>query len=253
MIIYADELFAVNFVSNALLFYAYAMLRGVKKRHIRILSSAAAAALYAVTEAVFGISVYLRPVVLAAAVALAFGYAGVISNTLGIMFVSVCAEGMTVAVLSFLGTDAVFAAGSISVFAPELLSAAVYFAAYPILLLCRYFIGKQRRCRKIMIRYNDKEISFKAMYDSGNLLKYKGMPVLIIDAETAGPLFDCGKYSEIFSAAPDILRFGTVGKSGIMPVFVPDKCVIDGVECPAAAAVSERGFGNGFGGIAGDI
>ena len=105
MTVYADELFAVNFVSNILLFYAYSLLRGIKPRRIRVLAAAAVGGLYAVIETVFGLHEVIRIPVLACMIAAAFGRSGFIVNLSGVMFVSVCAEGLTAAVLSFAKSD----------------------------------------------------------------------------------------------------------------------------------------------------
>ncbi len=252
MTVYADELFAVNFASNILLFYAYALLHGIKRKRIRIISAAAAGAVYAVLEAVLLIPMFLRAAVLAMMTVAAFGRTKAALNTLGIMFTAVCAEGVTAAALAFTGADARLASGCVTVFAPETAAAAVYFAAYPAMLLYKRLFRRGGRYKSVAFYMDGMRVSFKALYDSGNLLKYKGMPVIVANWEEVRELFGCTEYSELFECLPDMLSYGTIGKGGVMPVFVPDKCTVDGTECAAAAAVTERSF-KGCGGIAGDI
>ncbi|HIU57774.1 MAG TPA: sigma-E processing peptidase SpoIIGA [Candidatus Ornithomonoglobus merdipullorum] len=251
MTVYADELFAVNFVSNILLFYAYSLLRGIKPRRIRVLAAAAVGGLYAVIETVFGLHEVIRIPVLACMIAAAFGRSGFIVNLSGVMFVSVCAEGLTAAVLSFAGADARLAAGRMTLFASEPVSAAAYLAAYPIMLLCGAAIRRAGRRRRVVIEYGGRRTELFAMYDSGNLLRYKGLPVIVIGREATAELFECD-YSELLLRAPDILRCNTVGGGGMLPVFIPENCVVDGSRRDAAVAVADRGF-RGFGGITGDM
>ncbi len=252
MTVYADELFAVNFISNILLFYAYALLHGIKRRRLRIITASAAGAVYAVIEAVLYIPMLFRAAVLAVMTVTAFGRARAVLNTLGIMFTAVCAEGITAAVLAFSGADARLASGAVTVFAPEAAAALAYFAAYPAMLLYKRIFRRGGRYKSVVLFLNGIRVSFRVMYDSGNLLKYKGLPVIIANWKEIRALFGCGTYAELIDCLPDMISYGTIGKSGVMPVFIPDKCTIDGMECAAAAAVTERGF-KGCGGIAGDI
>ena len=61
--VYADEVFAVNSVSNILLIYACNTLWGEKNNHLRIISAACIGGLNAVLEAAAGISFFVRPIV----------------------------------------------------------------------------------------------------------------------------------------------------------------------------------------------
>lgn len=251
MTVYADELFAVNFVSNILLFYACSLFRRIRLRRMRLFASAVAGGLYAVAETVLGLPAGMRIPVLAFMTVGAFGRSGFIVNLGGVMFVSVCAEGLTAALLSFVGGDARLAAGRMTIFASEPVSAVIYLAAYPLMLLCGLAIRRAGRRRRVAIEYGGRKTKFWAMYDSGNLLKYKGLPVIVIGRNTAEELFECD-YSELMFHAPDILRCNTVGGCGMLPVFIADHCIVDGSERTAAVAAADRGFGN-FGGITGDI
>lgn len=249
MTVYADELFAVNFASNILLLIAYRQLRGMGKKRLRIAAAAALGALYAVFETVFAFTAAFRIPLLVIMTCVAFGARGLIENTLGVMFVSVCAEGLAIAVTAFSGARAALAAGQITLFASEPAMAAVYISAYPLLMIFYRIIGKKRRKRRVVLEYGGKKTSFLALYDSGNLLRYNGLPVIVIGSETARELIDFTSYDELTAAAPELLRYNTVGGGGVMPVFVPERCTIDGAEVRAAAAVAERGFEMGCGGI----
>lgn len=253
MTIYADELFAVNFISDFLLIYAYAVICGIKKRKRMIDIAAAAGGLYAVIEAVFGFSIVLRAVLPFIMAFISFGRHKALYNAAGLVLFSICIEGVTIAALSFFGAGAEFASGKVTLFTSGITAAFVYIASYPIIIAARHFFKRGGRYRTVEIYYNGREIKFRALYDSGNLLKYRGMPVVIADWHTAAGLFSAESYAELITSAPDVVSYSTISKSGIMPVFVPDICRIDGKQCSAAAAVSEKRFSGGYGGIAGNI
>lgn len=252
MTIYADELFAVNFISNMLLLCAYTVIFRIKRRYMRIAGAAALGGIYAVCEAVFMIPVVLRAAVVVIMVFTAFGRYRLIVHTLRIMLLTVFAEGITIIAASITGAGAEMAAGRITVFAPELPLFIFYLLSYPCMLLAKRAL-KSNSIKRVYIRYNSREVSFNVLYDSGNLLKHRGKPVLIAEWQAVKELFSCKTYEEYNEKASDFVLYRTIGKNGAVPVFEPDICRIDGELKDISAAVVERGFARKYKGIIGSI
>jgi hypothetical protein len=85
--------------------------------------------------------------------------------------------------------------------------------------------------------------------DSGNLLKYHGLPVIFTDWQTVSRLIEKESYSGLMNSAEDFVMYGTVGGGGVLPIILPDICRADGKETTAAVAVREREFSGKYHGI----
>ena len=109
-----------------------------------------------------------------------------------------------------------------------------------------------KKNRNVRIRYNGKEVSFSAMYDSGNLLKYHGKPVIIISWSKAAELFEADLYEELMSASEEFVMYGTIGSGGIIPIFKPECCFVGENKKDIYAAITENDLG-GYSAIVGDI
>lgn len=251
MTIYADELFAVNFVSNILLLLAYTVIFGIKRSHMRLAGSAAAGGLYAVCEAILELPVLLRIAALLLMILAAFGRHRLMLHTFRLMLLAVFAEGITLIAASVIGANAELAAGRITVFAPELPLFILYLLSYPVMLIVKRAAANSGRIKRVYIRYNNKEVRFNVLYDSGNLLKHHGRPVLIAEWQAVEELFSCKTYEEYRDQASDFVLYRTIGKNGAVPVFEPDACRIDGEPKDVSAAVVGRTFARQYKGIVG--
>ncbi|MGN1115749.1 MAG: sigma-E processing peptidase SpoIIGA [Candidatus Ornithomonoglobus sp.] len=253
MKIYVDEIFAVNMVSQLLMLYSYGILSGIKIRHWRIIAAAAAGGVYSAVEAAAAMPHILRIPALALICFIAFGRRRLVHYTAQLMLLCLAVEGLTIAAVSVIGGGAALAGGAVTLFASEPVTAEVYIAAYPAVLLYKKLSDIKKKYRRIAVIYKGKTTEFAALYDSGNLLKYHGRAVILTDLATGLAISGCGCYDELMANAETFITYGTIGKSGVLPVIEPERCLIDGRETAAALAVINRSFKGKYNGIAGEI
>ncbi len=252
MTIYVDEIFAVNTFASAVLLYIYRFTGGVGAGARRILGAAAVSGAYAVAEAVLRLPHIMRIPALALTAFAAFGGRTVIKNTVALMLICVCIEGITAAVMASFGANARLAGGTVTIFASEPVTAVVYLLAYPALAAARR-IAARGRTRFVTVRYRSRRADFKALYDSGNLLRHRGRPVLFLDMKTAEKLTGCADYAAIAAEAEEAVAYNTVNGGGAAPVLCGAKIYVDGVPAEAAAAVMNKSMSGGWGGIIGEV
>lgn len=243
----------MNFISNMLLICAYALIFGIKKNYGRISAAAAAGGTYAVCEAVFMLPEVFRAAALVLMAFIAFGRYKVIQHTLRLMILAIIAEGITIMAVSVIGADAKLASGRITVFAKGAPLFILYVLSYPCMLLFKHAAVRGNRIKQVYIRYNNRETHFNVLYDSGNLLKYHGRPVLIAEWEAVKSLMESAEYEEYRERASDFVLYRTIAKNGAVPVFEPEICRIDGEPVNISAAVVEQGFSGQYKGIVGSI
>ncbi len=248
MTIYADEVFAVNTVSNILLLYAYCILYRIKINKLRLVTAAAAGGVYAVFDAVLALPWVLRIIMLLVMVCIAFGMRGRAAHTLRLMFISVCVEAVTLAGIVLVGGSAVIS-GVITVFAHGTPAAVIYLLAYPVLIGIKHIMRLRQKYRRVSIIHTGREIEFIALYDSGNLLKYKGRPVITVDWKTAQSLFPYAEFDELELNSTAFVMYNTLSGGGLMPVFEDVKCYINGISVNSVMAVTSRSFTGKYKGI----
>lgn len=249
MTVYADEVFFVNVVSCAMLLYSYAIMKNIKPWHIRIAAACVVCGCYAVFEAISGIGSFWRFPMLITVSASAFGVNGALRNSASLMLICIALEGIITFLTSVFGGAAVFSGGIITLFADSWVIIVIYILAYPFMLIINRVIKMRGKFRRIVMEYGGRRVEFTALYDSGNLLTYHGMPVIIIDQRTAGELLEFKSYDEWFENADAFVTYASLDKSGVMPVFIPSRCSSDGRVLRAAAAVTEREFKSRYSGI----
>lgn len=252
MTVYADMLFAVNALSNALLLYSYCFFYEIKRRHAKLAAASAAGAVYAVAEALFNLPRLLRGGVIIGMVYIAFGKAGLLKHTARIMLMCFAVEGITLAAMSAFGAGAALEGGGVVLFASEPLCAILYITAYPIYFLFSRLKARERKYIRLKIKYNQRAVTFDVLRDSGNLLKYHGRPVIMTAWEAMSPLFDYTGYAELKDKTDAFAIYETVNGAGVVPIIEGAECEIDGVAADSAVAVVERKFKGKYYGIAGD-
>ncbi len=240
-------------VSQLMLLYSYGILSGIKICHGRIIAAAAAGGFYAAVEAAAPLCHILRIPVLVLICFIAFGKRRLVHDTAQLMLLCLAVEGLTIAAVSVSGGGAELAGGAVTLFASEPLTAMVYIASYPSVLLYKKLSEKRKKYRRITVIHKGKTTEFTALYDSGNLLKYHGSAVILTDFVTGLAIAGCGSYDELTACSEAFITYGTIGKSGVLPVIEPERCRIDGREVVAALAVTNRSFKGKYNGIAGEI
>lgn len=243
MVIYAEEIFILNFAATFILYLAVCVLFDFKISIARLSIAGAISGLYAVLETVFGIWHGVRTVVMALSVWLTFGRCGFVMNMLRVMNVSVCAVLFTTAVNMLLCGDTLVSGGSVVLFADGTVMGIAYLLAYPLTVSGVRWFKNRRRFRRCVFEVGDKTVYAKLLYDSGNLLSHNGLPVAVLAKSIADSV-------NIECDGDEFVRLATIEGIGKLPLIKPDKCIIDGVERDIYIAVSEYEF-NGCGGLIG--
>lgn len=252
MIIYADELFVINALSDFLLLCTYTFLYGVKRSYIRIIASSVSCGLYSVFEAVYDIHYVFRIPVLFLMVLIAWGRIRFITNTLKLMTIIVCIQGITVFVLSAVSIDASLVSGTLNVFANGTELFVIYIISYPVMLLVKHIVIKKNRIRHIYVEFNGRNALFDALYDSGNLLRYHNKPVIVAQWSAVCNVMEYDSYDEYYKNAQDYVLYKTIGRNGVIPVFEPNICRIDGEIHEVEIAIVNYGFGKRYNAIVGN-
>lgn len=235
MVIYADEIFILNFAATFILYLAVCVIFDFKISVARLSIAGAISGLYAVLEAAFGIWHGVRAVVMAVGVWLTFGQCGFLMNMLRVMNVSVCAVLFTTAVNMLLCGDTLVSGGSVVLLADGTVMGFVYLLAYPMTVLGVRWFKNRCRFRRCVFEVEDKTIYAKLLYDSGNLLSYNGLPVAVVTKTIADSV-------NIEYDGDEFIQLTTIEGTGKLPLIKPDKCIIDGVERDIYIAISEYEF-----------
>lgn len=253
MTVYADEVFLINTLSNALLLYAYAYSSGRMQRHRRMVSAAAAGGFYAALEASLGIPPVLRAAVLPGVVYIAFGRTAIIKHTVRLMLICFVIEGITLTILSAAGAGAALTRGTVIIFASEPVCAAIFICAYPAYIIIMRLRARGRRHIRMRLTYRGRCAEFYALYDSGNLLKYRSKPVIMAAWDAVRDILDCPDYERFCDSAEDFVIYHTISGAGVLPIIEPDICEADGAEINAAVAVVRRKFKGKYSALAGEL
>lgn len=243
MVVYADIVFAVNFISVAALILVYSVFTDRKIRILRIIFGACAAGLYAVAESVLKLAYVLRIFVICLVALVTFGVKNYAANTL--RFVGFCAVVCIVftAAASFLGYGMYIANGTVTIFANDIITAFVYVLSYPTLFIVRRIANRCTDKKKVSLTIKGHKINSKLYYDSGNLLKYKGRDVGIVSWDRIKNLYPDTEYEDFMVAAEERMLYNTVGTGGILPILTPERAEVNGFEVEIKIAVANRSFG----------
>ena len=243
-IIYIDEIFLVNTLADYVLLLSAATLRALPLKRGRFAFGAALGGLYALLSALPPLrwlqsgSVKLAVSLLISAVA--FGTEGLLRAWLCFLLLSAAFAG------AFLGLGQL---GRGSFHSLLILFALLY--ALLRLLLSRQLEG--RRLLEAEVTLKDRRVCFRALYDTGNALfdPVSGLHVLIAESTALAPLFPCPLSGD---AAGDLrllseytrcrlLPYRSVGGSGLLLCFRPDKLTLDGEAREMLIGLSPSPFG----------
>lgn len=252
MTVYADVVFIANFISTTALFLGYSAVFGGVIKPLRLILSGTLSGAYAVCEALLLLPHIMRIAVLFLLTAIAFGRKEVLLNTARFAFVAVCIEVLFILIMSLAGQSAFITDGSVTVFCSGLVGMAVYFLSYPLLILTKRYTKKRAGQKHAEFVINGQKITLRLLYDSGNLLVYKGVSVAVVTWEKIKDLFSDMEYDDFLVTAVDRMIYNTVSSGGVLPVITPEKSVIDGISVNIKLAVADRDFG-ACDGIVGDL
>lgn len=242
MVIYADVIFFVNFVSTLTLILAYGVMFSCKRHILRAVIAAAVSGIYAVAEIVFSLPYMLRMAVLTAVSIITFGRCSVIYNTARLVFLGLCTQIVFMLIMAAMGNDAYIANGSVTVFSGDISGFVIYFLAFPLMLFLRRIIKMRSQVRDCRFTINGNSLQLLLLYDSGNLLTHNGFSVAVVAWSSVSGFLGIDSYSDFIEKADDSMVFNTVGDGGTLPIIVPDRVIADGREININIAVADREF-----------
>ncbi len=249
MTVYIDIVFIVNVISSLLLLFCADLFFSAKGKWYRILMSSIVCGIYAVVNAIYNLLNPVRLIVLFFMILTAWGYKGILYNMLRVVFL----EGVTViAIIGISGIvgvrSFVFESG-VTLIARDWVTAVITVTAYPLLIVINAIRKGYKRLVPATFYIDGKELKLRLLYDSGNLLCHKGIPVAVIDWRNFSYI---NSYEEILLAADERLIYNTVSSSGIMPVTKPERAIFSGIERECYIGLTDKHF-IGYAGVIGDI
>lgn len=262
-ILYLDAFFFLNLLADYLLCLSAARLCCLRLRRGRYLLAALLGAVYAAAALLPGLGFLASPwgklaAGLAMGAAAFAGEARLLRCLLALWTVSAAFGGLLYALS--LGRS-----GPPGLSLRQLLSA--FFLCYGLLKLLGSFRSRWDGKEKAEIRLSlgGKEVSFPALVDSGNSVRDPdtGAAVLVASPRALRPLFGAMgelletlepvELLEIFARLPGcsgrlrLIPYRSLGGSGLLPVFRPDRLWVDGEESrDLLVAISSEARGDGF-------
>lgn len=252
MTIYADIVFLGNFISSMLLLFSVGIIFNIKGKWYRLLLSSVLCGLYAVGEQIFLLWQPLRVGVVFLMTATAWGWQGAFYNTMRVMFVSTVVVVTVAGVCAIIGINSYVVALGITVIANGGAVAIICVFAYPVTVGLSKL---KKKCDRLLwgeFTIDGRVLKCRLLYDSGNLLRHRGVAVVVMDWKVFGEILNVNSYDEAVLKAQERLIYNTVSASGIMPLIKPEKVAIRGIECEIYIGLAKRYF-TGYQGVIGDI
>lgn len=243
-IIYIDEIFLWNALADYVLLLSAATLRALPLKRRRFALSAVLGGMYAVFAALPGLG-WLQSGAVKLCVSvllswLSFGSEGLLRSWLCFLLLSAAFAG------AMLGSGRL-GVGSLQTL---LISFALLYA------LLRLLLARQLEGRKLMetcVTLGERSVDFRALYDTGNALfdPVSGLHVLIAETAALAPILPCtlsGNAAEDFPLLNEyarcrLLPYRSVGGSGLLLCFRPDRLTLDGEAREMLVGLSPTPFG----------
>ena len=218
MIVYLDAVLLINSVYNGMVLILLYILHSAKIRPVRLMLSAFLGGGLSLVAFVPYFQPYLS-------VALRYLMPFIMSFVcfFPCSIKNVMLNGIYVFLLSF------FLSGALNFFGKGI-------AMIFILILCGVDSLKRvwwKKYRETVLEYGEKSVSVQGFCDSGNLLEYKGVPVILANRKIFENLFGDG--FDIFMAYKWIdeedfryIPYTSLGKNGVIPGIVMDRAVVSG-------------------------
>lgn len=236
MTVYADVVFAVNFLFNAEMLLLSHKLQTVKVSPVRVIISALIGGMASVAvfvpylQAVCHVAArYLLPFLMSLVCSYPCCARTVLIRGIVLFLVSFFFSGM----MNFFG---------MGVFSGMILAMPAYGA------ISLWSRRKRKRYKEITVKYRGKTVKLRGFCDSGNLLEYMGNPVILADESVFESLFGAGFcISGIceWVRSEDIryVPYCALGKSGVVPGVRLDMVSIEEKQYPGVIlACSGKNF-----------
>lgn len=240
--IYADIIFLINFFVNGSILYMTGILRRKRAKIWRLALGAAATALF-YTLTIFTplapfLNIFTSFVILAPGIFFSFSLANIRDFSITLLISYVCAFAMGgIAMVSVYILDAGHARAwsshslSIQHFSPQniLISIAVSFALLKFTQrhISKKILSKQVFCR-FKIYLHDGMVELNALVDTGNNLidPISLSPVIVAEFDKIKSLLPPSITAKDFDTRIRMIPYSSIGKSGVMTGFRPDKIEI---------------------------
>lgn len=249
MTVYLDVVFLWNSISVLLLFFSVRMFYNLKGKAYRLVISAFLGGIYGVLDILYSLWRPLSIVMLFIMTLTAWGMRGVLYNLLRVLFIEGIAVVTIIGLSGLSGIDLMIIDNGIIVVSNDWVIAAVCVVSYPVIIITNKLRENYKKTVSCIFYINGEEIKLKFLYDSGNLLTHKSIPVAVTDWRN----FPCiNSYEEALVTTHERLIYGTVSSSGIMPLIKPEKAILGGVERDCYIGLTNRSF-KGYAGVIGNI
>ena len=241
MVVYADVLFLINFISAyALLYLLGKFIVKTKLKKWRLLFASGLGAVAAVVQfslqSALPLEYLLRISTAVIMVFIAFyeQKRQILTHIIWLFALSaiLIAAMIAIALISGMTTGAVFKAGVVYFDLPQKIFLPMIVISFAAVTIFMKLVQKKRikRLHNMIVTHRGKKIFVTALFDSGNLLKepITGRCVCLVEWDSLRELFDgCGSVEDIISHIEEIQLFAvpyrTVGvQSGIIYSFLPD-------------------------------
>ena len=237
-VIYADILVAVNMIVNYFLLRACAAMTGSDCKTVRLFISSAAGGLFSMIIFIENIPPLINAVIkmlfLGVMVAIAFGtktLKAFVKNCSAFFIANFVFAGIMLAFSVFIAPEKALYKNGIVYFDIDIVTLTVSaFVCYGILTVLTRFSRSRSPAEntyELTVAYNGREVTGKALYDTGNVLRdsFSGRPVIIAEKEFAEKLFVEGEditQQKNFRLIP----YSTIRNGGALPAFLAEKITL---------------------------
>lgn len=252
MTVYLDVHFLLNLIWALLMLICVKILYAIKSQWHRLLLASAFCGVCSVIEIVIGILVPLRLFVLYLMTVISWGFAGALYNFSRLLFVYALTSAVFIGAGALLGINSVVSGKGITVVAADFPTAVMGILIYPLMIGFNTFKKRWKNLVKVQLCVKGDMLSGRFLYDSGNLLKFKGVSVAVTDWSVLKNTMGGISYEELIYECEDRVLYNTVGGSGILPLIKPEKAVINGICREIYIGAVNRHF-IGYWGVIGDL
>ena len=237
MIVYADVLFAVNWVMDYFALFAAARVLGLAHKRVRLFLGAFIGAAYCVLKLFVPLAEPLAAIAVSLAMCAAALWNGKVLTYVKAVVLFYAASMLIGGVMTFVYERA-YCLRHLPLFRDGL-TPGMFFACVGVLFVLLFFCGRllsqktNVRCATVCVRVDDKSERFRLLCDSGNLLRdpYNGLPVMILDGKSLDKLFGKDGFHRHFDASETLavkrkfryIPVQTPGGEGILASFLPDE------------------------------
>ncbi|MBO5858750.1 MAG: sigma-E processing peptidase SpoIIGA [Clostridia bacterium] len=250
-VIYADILVAINMIVNYFLLRACTSVTGADCKTVRMFLSSAVGGLFSLIIFIENIPPLINTAIklafLGGMVAVAFGFGTLrafVKNCSAVLIANFIFAGIMFALSVFVAPEKAIYKNGIVYFDIDIVTLTVSaFVCYGILSLLTRFSRSRNPAESIYeltVTYNGKEVTGKALYDTGNTLRdsFSGRPVIIAEREFAEKLF--GENEDITTQKSfRLIPYSTIKNGGALPAFLAEKITL---KTPLKMARAEKIF-----------